>query len=420
MEEGGNAKINAIFEANLARSGRTKPTNLADGPTRERYIRDKYERRKFYDPAGFSFNSGSAAPVAGGTTGAGCSEVQVRPGAPSDIARRRVANRQAKMKPPNVATREARTVRTTKVAQAPVSAPVDFDLLDFGSPTTTTPAPATNARGGGDVFSSPLVPAAAAPTNQVTQGALKNAIPPPPKSAPQATTPATLAEELMKNPAPVATKTTTSNDDILALFGSPKPKQNQPQSGFGMQAMNQMGPGGGFNANSMTSMNGMMPQQHVNMNAFGNRQNMMTQQQHQQMMMMQNNNNVNNMMPNSNQAMANQMMQQQMMMQRQMMMMKQQQQMQNQFQMNNAGAMNNTNMFNSPNGMNNSMGRMANNNNHMNSAIKGMQNMNMGNNIASSQSSDDGGFGTPMGGSSQQQTMKDDAFSSLGGMNAFR
>eukprot|EP00536_Pseudo-nitzschia_multiseries_P008269 jgi/Psemu1/197646/e_gw1.208.69.1 len=54
MENGGNAKINAIFEARLADAGRTKPSHLADGPTRERYIRDKYERRKFYDPNGFA------------------------------------------------------------------------------------------------------------------------------------------------------------------------------------------------------------------------------------------------------------------------------------------------------------------------------------------------------------------------------
>jgi len=48
-----------------------------------------------------------------------------------------------------------------------------------------------------------------------------------------------------------------------------------------------------------------------------------------------------------------------------------------------------------------------------------MQSLNMGNAIAR-QTSDDGGFGTPMGGSSQQQSMKSDAFSSLGSMNAFR
>lgn len=50
MENGGNLKVNAIFEAHL---NVQKPSNHADGPTRERFIRDKYERRKFYDPSIF-------------------------------------------------------------------------------------------------------------------------------------------------------------------------------------------------------------------------------------------------------------------------------------------------------------------------------------------------------------------------------
>ena len=50
MENGGNKKVNIIWEANLARAGGRKPTTGADLATRERYIRDKYERRKFYNP----------------------------------------------------------------------------------------------------------------------------------------------------------------------------------------------------------------------------------------------------------------------------------------------------------------------------------------------------------------------------------
>ena len=50
MENGGNKKVNAIWEANLQRAGGRKPTTGADLTTRERYIRDKYERRRFYDP----------------------------------------------------------------------------------------------------------------------------------------------------------------------------------------------------------------------------------------------------------------------------------------------------------------------------------------------------------------------------------
>ena len=46
MENGGNKKVNAIFEAHLRVP---KPEVHASGPERERFIRDKYERRKFFD-----------------------------------------------------------------------------------------------------------------------------------------------------------------------------------------------------------------------------------------------------------------------------------------------------------------------------------------------------------------------------------
>jgi len=422
MENGGNSKVNAIFEAKLAQSGRTKPSNVADGPTRERYIRDKYERRKFYDPAGFSIESGpAAAPVSRGVSGSGNFVGQSPPGAPSDIARRRVASRQARMKPPtsNVASTK---VTPVKVAQAPVSAPVDFDLLDFGSETTAPPSKTTNNAGSGDLFSPQPAPAPTGPApqpNHFSSGIQKSVIPPPPKTAPPASTSTSLAQELLNNPAP-ATKSTTSNDDIMALFGGP-PKQQS--LGFGMQTTNQMMPTNSVNSNSMMANGNMSHQQNQpqqsNMMAFNNQQNMMSQQQQQMMMMMQN----KNMMANGNQMMPNQMMQQQMM-QQQMMMQKQmmmQQQMANQRQPNNGGgAMNNMGMFNSAtNGGNNFFGGNGANGSNMNSVMQGMQNMNMGN-AMSQQRSDDGGFGTPMGGSSQQQNVQNDAFSSLGGMNAFR
>eukprot|EP00522_Entomoneis_paludosa_P006387 CAMPEP_0172451980 /NCGR_PEP_ID=MMETSP1065-20121228/9771_1 /TAXON_ID=265537 /ORGANISM="Amphiprora paludosa, Strain CCMP125" /LENGTH=493 /DNA_ID=CAMNT_0013203951 /DNA_START=234 /DNA_END=1715 /DNA_ORIENTATION=+ len=51
MENGGNSKVNMIFEARL---NSPKPSNQADLNTRERFIRDKYERRKFYDSSAFA------------------------------------------------------------------------------------------------------------------------------------------------------------------------------------------------------------------------------------------------------------------------------------------------------------------------------------------------------------------------------
>ncbi len=401
MENGGNAKINAIFEAKLAQSGRKKPTNLADGPTRERYIRDKYERRKFYDPAGFAMQSNvGGTPVRHSASGGGDFSSPSRPGAPSDVARRRVASRQARMKPPT--STPIAKAPPVKVAQAPVSAPVEFDLLDFGSDNTATATKTTSVENSGDAFS-------LKPVVSTASGVPNSAILPPPKTAPPAATSTTLSDELLKNPAPT-TRTTTSNNDIMALFGpSKQQQQNQQAFGFGMQAMNQMAPN--------TS------QQQSNMMGFNNQQNMMAQQQRQQMMMMQNNNMMNGnqmmsnqMMPNqmmSNQMMPNQMIQQQM--KQQQMMMQKQMMMQQQM----TGSMNNMGMYGSSanNGNNNFFG--VSNGNNMNQTIQGMQNMTLGNG-ATRQSSDDGGFGTPMGGGSQQQSMKSDAFSSLGGMNAFR
>jgi len=398
MEDGGNARVNVIFEAQLAQSGRKKPTNLADGPTRERYIRDKYERRKFYDPAGYSIDTRSAVSHVGrGMTDVGKDGSKSRPGAPSDIARQRVANRQARMKDTKSNTIAAQPP-PVRVAQAPVSAPVDFDLLDFGAETNAAPAPTSSA-----VVIDPFSTPTAAPwaqTNQFVPGrGHANVIPPPPKTAPPSTTSLSFKEE-----------STTSHDDIMALFNPSKQQQNQQQSGFGMQAMDHMVPGGAGNKNNMMMMNGMLSQQHnqsqqgSNMMTYNNQRNAMQQQQQQQMMMKMQN---NNMMASGNQ--------QQMMMNP--MMMQQQQQVPNQGQTNYPGAMNTYNVAN--NGFNNSMAGAMNTNTNTSSYMHGMQNTSAGNTIVR-QTSEDGGFGAPMGGSSQQQNTKNDAFSSLGGMNAFR
>ena len=51
MENGGNKRVNQLFEGKLKNFGslNTKPKAGADGRTRERFIRDKYERRKYFD-----------------------------------------------------------------------------------------------------------------------------------------------------------------------------------------------------------------------------------------------------------------------------------------------------------------------------------------------------------------------------------
>ncbi|KAG7366485.1 putative GTPase activating protein [Nitzschia inconspicua] len=412
MENGGNAKVNAIFEARLVQSGKIKPTNLADGPTRERYIRDKYERRKYYDPAGFSADYSSVVhPLSADDASAATSGP--RPGAPSEIARQRVASRQARMKPAQSNLYDSQPARpaAAAVAQAPVSAPVDFDLLDFSS---DTPPVSTPSFGGSDPFLTAQAPQSIASTagstsslcpvpqtRETTQGAAVSlSLGPKP------------AQEMMKNPTPEVDKP-TSTEAIMALFGpSQQQQQQQQQSGYGMQAMAGMMPGTSHNM----MMGGMVPQQigqNVHgMNSFGGagmmngtqfsgnagfmasnlvgNNNNMTQQHQQQMMM-----------GGCNQMMMNPQMQQQMMTMHQ-----------NQFQMQTQMGMN-TNIAMPIN--------IGNNSTNFNAVMQGMQNMQVGPNFGiNRQPSEDGGFGAPMGGSSQHQNSKSDPFSSLGGMNTFR
>lgn len=50
MENGGNAKVNAIFEA-LKPSPKSKPNSCTSASEREKFVFKKYERRKYYDPS---------------------------------------------------------------------------------------------------------------------------------------------------------------------------------------------------------------------------------------------------------------------------------------------------------------------------------------------------------------------------------
>eukprot|EP00980_Cylindrotheca_fusiformis_P013260 scaffold3373_cov137-Cylindrotheca_fusiformis.AAC.20 len=413
MECGGNAKVNAIFEANL---NRAKPTNLSDGPTRERYIRDKYERRKFYNPSAYSMagNSGGGGG-GGGTPGAPASAgaAMARPGAPSDIARQRVASRQARMKTSH-SQMEAPPPTTTKpkVAQAPASAPVVMDLLDFSA----APEPAPPSAPVHDPFAAPP-PAAPAPV-PVAPAPVQTATPTiqPPKQAQQQQQQKQAGNEFL-TPAP-AQQQSKSNNDIMALFNTPSTSSN-PTSGFGrhsgMMMNNNMGMMGGMTPHQQGMMGGLMNQgnqQQLMQGGMMNQGNpqMNAGQMNPQMMAMMNGNNIQQ--------------QQQMM---RMMMMQQQQQMKPQMQQHSLQQMNMGNMQqNLSNGfpqMNqsnagNMMNAYGSNNNNMHSMTQGMQQMSFGGpSNGQAQEGDDGGFGAPMGGNAPQSS---DPFSSLGGMNAFR
>lgn len=286
MENGGNQKVNAIFEAHL---NVPKPTNSASGPVRERFIRDKYERRKFYDPNAFARVSQldsqrEEEEVVNGV------QRRMANRAPSDAARKRVEER---------ATRNGSSTRMTKVptmpASSPPPAPVVVDLLDFGdfdSPeaassvhasvvTSTTigvvhstPVPSANTEiAEFDIFTSMSIGNNTNPMSH--EGIVSNGgqiMPPQPIQPPPMTEPK---------------KMTT--DDILSMFNTPSTPQTNMM--FSMSGNNSMG----MMNNSMAPLQQPMG--------------MMTNLNHPQPMGMM----INNLNPQQHIAMMNNMQMQQMM-----------------------------------------------------------------------------------------------------------
>lgn len=309
MENGGNAKVNAIFEARLEHFGTHagKPSTHADGRTRERFIRDKYERRKFYDAAAFDrlqsaspdeeeSSSEEETPKSKRNTGGKIAPLR----APSDAAKKRAESKRQKHL----------GKKTTKKASAPVPAPApaapEVDLLDFSdfsSVPMETPAPSSPVR----------VPPAQPPP------------PPPPDNNKDGTAaPAldlfasmTVSQEngdgtedktsffAVASSAPAAeppvpeTKKVLNNDQIMSMFNS-APSQNQMGYG-GFGGMNNMAVGNGMAAGGMMGNN--MMGNNMMANPMMPQQNMMMPQQQPQ----QNNNNMMAFMGQSNQGMNVQM-----------------------------------------------------------------------------------------------------------------
>jgi hypothetical protein len=408
MENGGNAKVNAIFESRLAQSGATKPTTIADGHTRERFIRDKYERRKYYDEAAYhtaAASTSAAVAVAVESHNRDISLPAMNPGPPSDAARQRMEERRGRMKKSgsNVSTessegtnvRPKRSVKKTSgagrkspaVGKAPASAPPpSMDLLDMSEPEQqpTHALASEHAQSFQDTKAEMFdFLNSNTSTNHVDSMGTTDSVTPSGggggsglMGAPNATKPASL--------------------DIMSLYntGGSVPQQQQQQA-FNTNSNNPLG----------NHMSGLMQQMSINNQQSGNHNNnngMMNNQQQPNMMNM-------NYPQQQQQMYQQQMMMQQQQQQRQMMMNQQGQQQQ---QGNQGGGMMNQQG-------NHGGGMMNNNNNMMN-----MQQQNNGGG---------GGFGQPMGSgppvSSMQsnnskrkepkQPEKQDPFADFG-MNAFR
>ena len=144
MENGGNKKVNSIFEAHLRVP---KPEVHASGPERERFIRDKYERRKFYDAGVLQryYEGGTVEEESSSEESSENESPRRQPrnqktaSIPSEAARRRVEARKKRF------GQTAAAVQKPK-ASVSVSAPVavEVDLLGFDMPTPA-PAPAPDA-----------------------------------------------------------------------------------------------------------------------------------------------------------------------------------------------------------------------------------------------------------------------------------
>lgn len=274
MENGGNKKVNLIFEARLNAS---KPSNTATGPVRERFIRDKYERRKFYDPNAFaaveemtaSSDNHHHASTASSKEGeqrqviAGVQrrlqQSQIRK--PSDAARKRVEERAARSRggvdnangANRTATRGKNAVKTPP-SRPNNDAPPAVDLLDFGdfdSPEATEAAVAS-VGGGGAPSASADVPALDLFSQMsVGGGNADNSTGAGHVNAAQGMMPSSQQPQQQQQQPKMSTA------DIMNMFNTPNPNNVMQQNMFAMGGGIMQG--GGNNAMTMNqnAMNGM-------------------------------------------------------------------------------------------------------------------------------------------------------------------
>lgn len=323
MENGGNKKVNDIFEAHLTAR---KPQVGASGPTRERFIRDKYERRKFYDPnvlARYNSMDPSTQREEQNVTNG---PVSNRERNPSEVARMR-----KQRKKPSYEQRASQPRASAPKAQPPAPAPAPaVDLLDLNfSEPAPAPAPtqAAPASANLDLFSANFDAnsTATAPSSQTInsvpqqattdvfapQPAATNAFSPQPAAAPNDFSPQPAAatndfmafsnnttvetNQAQPEPVPANNAATTAIEqpkpksttaDIMSMYSAPMGVSNGMMNNTG--AMNNTGTMG----NGMENMMGMMqqmsmnPQQGSNM-MMGNKMDPQMMMAYQQQLMMQ-------------------------------------------------------------------------------------------------------------------------------------
>ena len=298
MENGGNSKVNALFEARLP-SSTMKIQAGANGSTRERYIRDKYERRKYYDPVA------AALDASGQEDDDSESEDEIEsPVSKSSVSRAAAAARmraEAKIKNGSQRVNKFPIKIPKSSAPAPPPAP-EVDLLDFGSfnsnQNTTHPAPPSkpgtpqserrrsNANEIGDLFGGLTMSNIQLPAAQNTASSTSQS---------NENTSWTSAFVNSASIAPNESQRKT-NEDILAMFNTPQ------QSSAAQVMMMQHHLGVDMHASQQRQLN--INDAHLNNGINGHQQSTMYMQTNQQMV---NNSNLQNMHnQNQTQMMYNQ------------------------------------------------------------------------------------------------------------------
>ena len=250
MENGGNAKINAIFEARL---NVQKPSNTASGPVRERFIRDKYERRKFFDPSAFDGIAQGESRREQQEIVSGVQRRLTGSRTPSDAARRRVEERAARNKG---SSRTVKAVKTPPQKTAPPTAPEPVgDLLDFGnfdSPEAVQAAAPQGSTMPASNFSAPSQSASNAEPQLDFFGKMDKTGSVPPNPQQQA---APAAQPQTQSQQPEEQKR-MSNADIMSMF-------NTPQTSVNSMQQNMFASGGSMpvQMGGMNQMAGMVGQQ---------------------------------------------------------------------------------------------------------------------------------------------------------------
>lgn len=241
MESAGNKRINEIFEGRLKNFGThtTKPSQHADGRTRERFIRDKYELRKYYDPVALQRMISNAESEEESSEEESeeeevvvvkkkSSSAKMQPiRAPSDAARQRAESRKERLNA--YRAKEAGNSRSSTIPipipvkthrAAPVPPPAqEVDLLGFSStpPTeqphvtqqTTSSATTDPAAASIDLFAQINITSSATSSQVNTNTTITSTqTQQQPQSQPQQQQ---------------ADKKKFNNDEILSMFNAPTP-----------------------------------------------------------------------------------------------------------------------------------------------------------------------------------------------------